>query len=272
MRGPWLADRSTTVWLIAAAVSAWLVQLDRGRQGAERAVMRMLLSATVFIASTGAMALLSAAFVSAPGDAGSPLAGWFGAVPAGALVVLVALLRSGKGAVADARSVTSVPANPAAAWLIRAGLVFLAGAAIGSAFTRGQTTTLGDSEILRVKDPLGHQWSLRSQGVSTLRRENFASVTVTVIPERDGLRLPMVSAEARSYLLIDDSDAAPPVLVSGRHSGLFMDTRISMIDPDSRRPTIGVTFVPLGTWLVPGALLVCAGLVMLTLPPRSAPA
>jgi cytochrome c biogenesis factor len=270
-RGPWLAERATTVWLFAGVVLAWLVLLDRGRQGAERAVMRLLLTGAAIVATTGAVALSGGGFVSAPGAAAQADAAWFAAVPAGMLVVLVALLRSGKGALADARTVTRVPGNPLAAWLVRASLILLAGAAIGSALTRAHPVELGDTEIFRVKDPFGHQWTFRSQGVSTLRRENFASLTLSVIPERDSLRLPLVSAEARSYALADGSDAAPPLMVAGRHASPFMDMRISIIEPDGRRPTIAVTFVPLATWLIPGALLFCAGLIALTMPARETP-
>jgi cytochrome c biogenesis factor len=267
-RGPWLADRSTTVWLFAGVVLAWLVHLDRGRQGAERVVMRLLLTGAAFVATTGAVALTGGGFVSAPGAAVNPEAAWFAAVPAGALVVLVALLRSGKGALADASTVARAPGNPLAVWLIRAGAILLIGAAIGSAFMRAHSVELGDTEIFRVKDPFGHQWSFRSQGVSTLRRENFASLTLSVIPERDSVRLPLVSAEARSYALADGSDAAPPLAVSGRHSSPFMDTRIAIIEPDGRRPTIAITFVPLATWLIPGAVLLCSGLLVLTMPAK----
>jgi cytochrome c biogenesis factor len=270
VRGPWLAERSTTLWILATAVLAWLVQLDRARQGAERVVMRVLLSGAALVATTGAVALNGGGFVSAPGVVTHPDAAWFAIAPAGAMVVLVSLLRSGKGALADARTVTTTPPNPVAAWLIRGGVILLSGAAIGSAFLRAHSVQLGDTEIFRVKDPLGHQWTFRSQGVSTLRRENFASFTLSVVPERDSLRLPMISAEARSYLLADESDAAPPLMVSGRHAAPFMDTRIAILEPDGRRPTIAITFVPLATWLVPGAILFCAGLLALTMPAREA--
>jgi len=51
---------------------------------------------------------------------------------------------------------------------------------------RANRGTLGDAEIFRAKDQFGHQWQFSSQGVSTLQRENYASLTVSLLPDRDG--------------------------------------------------------------------------------------
>jgi cytochrome c biogenesis factor len=270
VREPWLSDRTTTVWLMAVLTSAWLTQLDRGRQGADRAVMRLLLSGVVFIAATAALALTGATFVN-PVVAGMPgAASFFGLVPVGAVSVLIGLLRDGKGALADARTVTNEPRHRVALGLVIAGVVLLAGSAIGSAWTRSHSAAIGDTEIFRVRDPLGTPWSFRSQGISTLKRENFASFTLTLLVDRDSTRVGLVSAEARSYLLADDRDAAPPIAVSGVRHGALLDMRIAIAEPDGSRPTIRVAFVPLASWLWPGASLLWLGVLLYVLPrPRA---
>lgn len=268
LRGPWLADRATTVWLIVAATAAWLVHLDRRGASAERAVMRLLLTAALFITATGALAITGAAFARGPVVVARPATSLFAVLPAAALVVVVALLRGGKGAVAGAGNATSAPGNAMARGLVRAGAAVLAIVAAGSFFTRVAPATLGDSEIFRVRDPFGAQWSFRSQGVSTLTRENYATMIVSLLPQRDSSRLRIVNAEARSYLLADNSDAAPPLMVSDRLPGLLQETRIGIVDPDGRRPTLTITFVPFGSWLLAGAALFVTGVALLAIPHR----
>ena len=151
-----------------------------------------------------------------------------------------------------------VPSAPGA-WIAHAGLVLVLGAAAGSRFTRDHSVTLGDAEIFRSKDPFGHQWQFSSQGVSTLQRENYASSTLSLLPQRDGQRPGMLSAETRWYGLADGSDAGQPAFITGKLSGVFMDTRLTVTATQGKRPTVRVAFVPLAPWLVVGAWLVVIG-------------
>jgi cytochrome c biogenesis factor len=268
MREPWLSDRSTTVWLMVCALSAWLVQLDRGRQKPDRVVMRLLLTGAVFVAATAALALTGGGFVRPVVASAPSAASWFGIVPVAAISVLISQLRAGKGALGDVRAVTAEPRSRLALVITLAGIVLLAGAAAGSAWSRPHAAELGDTEILRIRDPLGRAWSFKSQGVSTLKRENFASLTMPLLAERDSTRLGLISAEARSYLLADESDAAEPIAVSGVRRGLLVDTRIAIANPEGPRPAIRITFVPLASWLWPGALLLWVGIVLYVVPRR----
>jgi cytochrome c biogenesis factor len=261
-REPWLADRGTIAWLTVCAVSAWLVQLDRGRQGADRVVMRLLLTVAVFVGATAALALTGAAFVRPLAGSSPRVASLLGFAPLAALAVAIHLLRQGKGALGEARTVTAEPRNRAALIVTLAGIVLLAGAAVGSMWTRSHSAALGDTEILRVRDPFGRAWSFRSQGVSTLKRDNFASFTITLLAERDSARVGLISAEARSYLLADETDAAPPIGVNGAHRSVTLDTRVGIVDAEGARPTLRVTFVPLASWLVPGTALLSLGVLL----------
>ena len=91
-------------------------------------------------------------------------------------------------------------------------------------------------------------------------------MTLTLLPDRDSTRLDLISAEARSYLLASDEDAAPPIAVSGVRHGLFTDLRVAIASPDATRPTIRITFVPLASWLWPGAVLLWLGLLLYVAP------
>lgn len=273
LRGDWLSYRGAMAWLVPGAMAAWLVLLDHGRQRADRVVVRTLLSAGTFMAATAALTVMGGVPLRAAAD-GVALDGGaaFAAVPVGAMLVLVRVLRSGKGALGGPRGVLTPESPPiagaVAGWLVRAGVILVAGAAAGSYATRAHVVVLGDTEIFRARDPFGHQWSFKSQGLSTLRRENYASLTLTLLPERDDVRRPLVSAELRSYLLADDTDAAPPSATGGIITGPFVETRVAVVDATTNRPTIRVSFVPLGSWLVPGAVLLAFGAVMASVSPH----
>lgn len=270
-RAPWLQNPTTSLWLLPAAIGAWLVHLDAARATAERIVTRVILIAATFVTAGAALALQSGVFLSGVHTIPDSVGAWFGVVPAAGLLILIALLRRGRGVLGEGHAVEESVPHRVGGWLSHAGIVLVAGAAIGSGFTREHVVALGDAEIFRTRDPFRHQWSFASQGVSTLKRENFASLTVSVIPERDGVRGEMLSAEARSYLLADASEPGPVVLTAGLRSGGFTETRLTIVEPDGRRPTVRVTFVPLAPWLVAGTWLVAIGAVLsVTRPQRGA--
>src|SRR6185369_14391392 len=135
----------------------------------------------------------------------------------------------------------------------------LLAAAVGSRATRVQTVALGDAAIFRTRDPFGHQWQFVSQGVSTLQRENYASLTVSLMTEVEGRRLGMFSAEARSYVVGDGAAPGSTAFVSGKISRPFLETRLTVIEPEGKQPTLRIAFVPLAPWVVVGAWLVVIG-------------
>lgn len=259
-RGPWLGDRATLLWLFPVAGGAWLLHLDAGRSNAERVVMRTLLVAATFVGATGAMAALSGAFVRGVSAGAEGSTGiWFAVAPVGAIVLTVFRLRAGRGALAASRAIERGPPHAAGGWLAHAGFILVLGAAIGSSFSRHHDVALADAEIFRAKDPLGHQWSFTGQGVSTLQRENYGSVTVSLLVSRDGTRLPMLLAEARSYFSDDPAAIPAPAFVGRSVSNAFVETRLTIIDPDVTPERLRISFVPLAPWLIPGAALIVLG-------------
>ena len=257
--GSWLSDRATPLWLFPVAVGAWLVHLDAGRSSAERVVMRTLLIVAMFVGVTGAMAATSGAFVTGFAGSDGPAGIWFSVVPVAAVILTVFRIRTGRGALAASRSIERHSPHAVGAWLAHAGFILVVGAAVGSAFTRHHDVALADAEIFRAKDPLGHQWSFTSQGVSTLQRDNYGSVTVSLLASRDGVRLPMLSADARSYFSDDPAAVAVPAFAGRSLGNAFVETRLSVIDPDAAPERLRISFVPLATWLVPGAVLIVLG-------------
>lgn len=275
MRGSWLGDRATLFWLFPVAIGAWLLHLDAGRTSADRVAMRTLLVAAMFVGVTAAMAALSGAFITGgatvdpiaatiahASGAGAPAGIWFALVPVGAIALTLARLRSGRGALAASRAIERPPPHAVGGWLAHAGFILLIGAAIGASSSRHYDVALADAEIFRASDQFGHQWSFASQGVSTLQRENYGSLTVSLLASRDDVRLPMLSAEARSYFS-DDPAAIPAAAFVGQSvSNAFVETRLTMIDPDAAPERLRISFVPLAGWLVPGAALMVLGTLL----------
>jgi cytochrome c biogenesis factor len=260
VRGAWLADPVTALWLLPTATGAWLVHLDSGRADTQRTVTRVLLIAATYIGTMLALTFGAGAFVTGTARAVANHAGWLvGVTPVAALLLLIVLLRRGRGALASSSAIPDGVRSPAAGWVAHAGLVLVILAALGARFTREQTVALGDAEIFRARDPFGHQWSFASQGISTLQRENFASLTASVMPQRDGIRLAMLSAEARSYTLASGEDAGPPAFITGHVDGIFLETRLTVVEPEGKRPTLRIAFVPLAPWLAIGAWLLAIG-------------
>ena len=267
MRGPWLRDPATMAWLVPAAVAGWMVWLGSRAPTAERTVMRVLLAIALFVTGVSALALGGAAFVRGVTIApGTPVAIWLAVLPVAAIAATIALVRHGGGALRGTVAPPHHRPHRAGRMVSVAGMVLIAGAAGGGYFAREHTVTLADAEIFRTRDPFGGQWSFASQGISTLRRDNFASLTVSLLPTRNETRLPVVNVEARSYLLADGSDAAPPTFVSGSRTSPMMELRVAMIRADGEHPTVRVSFVPLAGWLVAGAGMLAAGILLNVIP------
>lgn len=272
VRGPWLQDPATALWLLPTAAGAWLVHLDAARATPERIVTRVLLVGATFVTAGVALALQSGAFLVGTQAVAEPAGAWFAVVPAAGLLALIGLLRRGRGVLGAGHADETPVPHRVGGWLSRAGIVFVTAAAIGSGFTRETVVALGDAEIFRVRDPFRHQWSFASQGVSTFRRENYASLAISVIPERDGVRGAMLSAEARSYLLADEREPGPVMFTTALRAGAFTELRLTIVEPDGQRPTVRIAFVPLAPWLMVGAWLVAIGALLSATRPRGAAA
>ncbi len=268
MRGPWLADPATALWLFPVVVGAWLVHVDAGRATAERRVMRIFLITAVFVSVMGAVALMSGAVVqghfSAPGGVSGA---WMSVVPIGALVLTAVAVRRSRGALSGDNTIVDAPRHASGAWLAHAGLILVVAAAAGSRMVRVHDVALADSEIFTATDPFGHRWSFASQGVSTLRRENYGSLTVSLLPTRDGAPVGMLSAEVRSYVTDDPAHSARDAFVGGAVTNAFVETRLIITDADTSPETLRIAFVPFAAWLVPGAALLALGTLLPILVP-----
>ena len=214
----------------------------------------------MFVTMIIALAFSNGAFVNGLTPADDGRAGALvGTIAVLAIAMLIARLRRAAGALRTTEGLPALVPSAVGAWIAHAGLVLLLGAAAGSRFTRDHTVTLGDAEIFRAKDPFGHQWQFSSQGISTLQRENYASLTLSLLPRRDDQRLGMLSAETRSYGLANGENSGQPAFITGKLSGAFMDTRLTITAAEGKRPTVRVAFVPLAPWVVVGAWLVVIG-------------
>ena len=270
-RGSWLHDQGTMAWLFPAAVAGWMVWLGSRTPTAERAVMQALLAVALFVTAVSALALGGGAFVRgvAPVE-GARIGIWLAVLPLAAIVATIVLLRRGGGALRGAAAPEHQPLHPAARIVSIVGALLIAGAAAGGYFAREHSVTLADAEIFRARDPFGGQWSFASQGISTLRRDNFASLTVSLLPTRNEARLPVLNVEARSYLLADGADAAAPTFVSGSRTFPMMELRVAMLRADGEHPALRISFVPLAGWLVAGAVMLAAGILLSVIPHRRA--
>jgi hypothetical protein len=271
LRGLWLGDRDVAGWLLPAASSALLVAFDAAKPTAARAVLRMLLSIATAVLALAALAVGFGEFVhgrAAPGPVRD--AAFIAAVPVAAVLLFISSLRNQPALLARASGISPMRAPRGAAWIIGVGALLMTASAIGTSYMRSQSLAIGDTEIVRTRDPLGAQWTFTGQGISTLKRENYASLTVTVLPDRSGSRLPLLSTEARSYLAgVDEHDIAPPAVVAGKYSGPLLETRLSIVNPEATPPRVRIEFIPLAPWLAAGAWLVGIG-VLLRLIPGSA--
>lgn len=266
--GAWLDAAPSVLWMLALGVTAWLAHLSTGRQDPARVVTSLLLGVAAFAVAGAALAAARGAWLvgTAPVDRG--LAGTCIAVmPLAALVVTVRLLRTARGALAVAPAASR--RRPAGAWLALGGLALLAAVAVGGRMARVHEVALGDTEIFRARDPFGRQWQFASQGLSTLERDNYALYAVSVLPSRGAARLPIVSAEARSYLLADGREPGEPSRRAAVIRDPVSEVRVWVVAPDARRPTLRVQFAPLGTWAVPAAIAAALGFLLAALPQRA---
>jgi len=266
--GPWLAAAPNVLWVLALGVAAWVTQLSRGRTDAVRVVTTLLLGIATFAVCGAALSAGRGAWLvgAVPVDRG--IAGaWIAVLPLGVLVATVRLLRTARRALGVAPAATS--RRPAGDWLALAGLVVLAAVAIGGRMARVHEVALGDTEIFRARDAVGRQWQFASQGLSTLERDNYALYAVSVLPTRGGTRLPIISAEARSYLLADGREPGAPSLRAAVIRDPVSEVRIWVVTPDARRPTLRIQFAPLGMWAIPAAIAVALGCLLGALPERT---
>ncbi len=262
LRGDWATDPATSLWLLPCAIGAWLIHLDAARPTADRVVTRLLLIFAMAAAAAAALAFGLGIPVHGIAAHANPAGRWLVVIPLGVALAAIALLRRAAGAAAGATRLPAPSRNVAAAWLAHAGGLLVLGAIVGARFTRSYRIQLADTAIFTAHDQLGRQWTFTGEGQSTSQRENYAAVTWALAPARNGVRGPVLTAEARAYASDSDNDEQGAVQVAYAGSvarGVFLETRVSVVNPDASPAVLRVSFVPLGTWLVPGALFILAG-------------
>jgi len=260
--GPWLRDPVQGVWLLPWLSGALLVHSNPAWSTArEGRALRALLAVATFVLAGAGVALMRSGVTDSPHSfAFSASGATLAVLPMAAIAGAVSLAARRRSALA-ALGQMSVDDTPSriGAWLTRAGLILMVFGLAGTAARRSHVVTLGDAEIFHAKDPFGHQWSLTSQGRSTFRHENYEAVAVALLPSRDGTRQPMLTAALRTYVDVDDRVLFDRVPALASRSTAFMDTRLTLLDADSRRARLRLTFVPLGSWPWLGGALLAVG-------------
>ncbi|HVZ47589.1 MAG TPA: hypothetical protein VG916_02285 [Gemmatimonadaceae bacterium] len=268
--GPWAPAPLTAPWLLPCAMGAWLVHLDAGRATPERAVTRMLLVAATFVATCAAIALGGGAFVRGLTDAPAGHGAWFGAAAAAALVLTIAVLRRARGALSlrvaaaggDHAHVPRARVSRVAGVVAHAGIALVAAVTIAGRYARPYPVQLVDTGIFRARDLFGRQWSFTSEGMSTLARDNYSAAVYALRVARDGVALGLVTTDARSYALADEASDAVAGIAAGVRGGALVEARVEVVNPATTPPTLRVTFVPLGSWLVPAVVLTVVGTLL----------
>lgn len=271
--GPWWRGDALAAWIAPLVLAVTLAMRDSRSRDDGDTTMRGALAGALLATCLAAWAANGGALIRAPGSPVSAAAVWLGPLAvavAGLTVWRVLAVRGGAGsAPRHATRLSPVPDGPAvvgAAWMLRAGTILVVGAIAGSFGADSQTVTVDDAAVVRARDPFGHDWTFASQGTSTFQRENYSAAAFAMVPVRDGAALPILSAEARSYLHWNRETARPGVVVmtAGLHRTPFVETRISLaaVPSDHARATVRISFVPLAPWLVPGVVLLVGGLLL----------
>jgi cytochrome c biogenesis factor len=148
-----------------------------------------------------------------------------------------------------------------ASWLAAAGAIMLVVGSVAASHAKRFDVELRDGETLRVSDAWGSPWTFTSQGTSRIERPGYLVTAVALLPMRDGVRQPFMSAEVRESTEDTTRERTVPDIYVAIRGGLTQDVSVSARPAPEGRAALRIQFAPLVScvWLG-GVLLVLSGL------------
>jgi cytochrome c-type biogenesis protein CcmF len=160
-------------------------------------------------------------------------------------------------------------------YIVHVGVVLVFTAFAGAAFDRELITTLEPGESVTIESPLGHEYNLTYQGLSSARGDNLAAKTTALIAvSEDGHPVGTMTAEKRLYLTWQ-----APVTEVGIRSKFLEDLYLILEsvsdlngaflnDPKAQRATFEIQINILVGWIWYGGLVISLGGVITMWPSR----
>jgi cytochrome c-type biogenesis protein CcmF len=157
-------------------------------------------------------------------------------------------------------------------YVVHAGVVIIFSGIAGSSFNVNIRQTLEPGESAVIPSPLGHEYKLTYEGMSTTSatasnsNNNFAFQLVALLRvEKDGKQLPNLTTEKRGYIAQDQ-----PTTEVGIRSSFFEDLYVILSDvadlrsaimnePDAQTATFTFLVNPLVGWIWYGGMMVALG-------------
>jgi cytochrome c-type biogenesis protein CcmF len=160
-------------------------------------------------------------------------------------------------------------------YIVHVGVVLVFTAFAGSAFDRELITTLEPGESVTIESPLGHEYELTYQGLSSERGNNLAAKTTALMDvSQDGKPIGTMTAEKRLYLTWE-----APVTEVGIRSKFLEDLYLILEsvsdlngaflnDAKAQRATFEVQVNMLVGWIWYGGLVITLGGLITMWPSR----
>jgi cytochrome c biogenesis factor len=146
-------------------------------------------------------------------------------------------------------------------------LLLIVGVVAGTG-TRDYDAQISDGGRYEAKDAWGHAWVFTSQGASRLERQGNDVIALGLLPTRDGVRQPFVTAESREYYTAGGLNVYPAQAVPGIRSTLAQDLFVVLSDINDERAVLRISFRPLVELVWAGSVLLAVGGLLLFWPPR----
>ncbi len=161
-------------------------------------------------------------------------------------------------------------------YTVHAGVVMIFTAFAGAAFDREVTQTLDPGESVTLASPLGHEYTLTYQGLSSPRGQNMLRQAVALLTvERNGIPVGSLTTEKRLYVTWES-----PVTEVGIRSTAFEDLYVILEqvedlggafenDASSQRATFEVQVNILVGWIWYGGLILTLGSLIAMWPSKA---
>ena len=163
-------------------------------------------------------------------------------------------------------------------YIVHVGVVLVFTAFAGAAFDRELIQTLKPGESMTIESPLGHEYKLTYQGLSSSRGNNLAAKTTALMAiSENGEPVGTMTAEKRLYLTWE-----APVTEVGIHSKFLEDLYLILEsvsdlngaflnDPEAQQATFEVQVNILVGWIWYGGFVITLGGLITMWPSRGSP-